>query len=419
MEAICNETTAQCEVVASANTVDCDDGTFCTVNDKCDGAGQCAGGPPNTCGLQPGDCDQVTCDEGAQSCTLTPLPSGASCTPGDLCQVGGTCQNGLCIGPAKDCFFAPVPNECYVSQCNPANGMCEPQPGNTGLGCTDTNDLCTVNKVCDNAGNCGGGGPKDCSILSVGCNNGVCDTVTGQCMSVPIPDGMTCLAATDDCNQGICTAGNCLGNPINDGMMCDDGLSCTSATTCSAGVCGGGNSNVTVYFSEDFSSNSAGWTLDSTWQIGPAMAATCSFGNDPATDHSTSADNGIAGVNIGGCYDTSIHPDYCITSPNIDTAAAATVWFGYWRHLHSDYPGYMTHTVGVSANGGANWTTLYAVPSGQWQNDADWTQATYDVTAYKSANMRVRFCYAGTSAFIIEGGGWNVDDVLLASGICN
>ena len=72
----------------------------------------------------------------------------------------------------------------------------------------------------------------------------------------------------------------------------------------------------------------------------------------------------------------------------------------------------------VSSNGGAAWTTVYSVPSGQFQNDAAWTQASFNVTAQKSATFRVRFCYAAGTSGIITGGGWNVDDVALTDVIC-
>ena len=54
--------------------------------------------------------------------------------------------------------------------------------------------------------------------------------------------------------------------------------------------------------------------------------------------------------------------------------------------------------------------------------DAGWGRFTYNVTAYKNANFRVRFGYkiykqGPFAAWIMSG--WNVDDVSLSSGTCN
>jgi hypothetical protein len=42
----------------------------------------------------------------------------------------------------------------------------------------------------------------------------------------------------------------------------------------------------------------------------------------------------------------------------------------------------------------------------------------FDVTAYKNANMRVRFGYNIASGGVYTIGSWSVDDVLVASAIC-
>lgn len=202
-----------CVVVPSDANVPCDDGLFCTVNDVCNGEGVCEGGGENDCGMRPGDCEAIVCDETSDACTTQNLPAGAACTPDDLCVVGGTCDAfGTCTGTPKDCFFAPVPNECHIAECNPSNGICEPVPGNTGDPCVDQNDLCTVGKTCDNAGNCGGGAPKDCSNLTSGCDLGICDTTNGQCTTMSVADG----------------------------QLCDDLNGCTVGEICSSGTCGGG-----------------------------------------------------------------------------------------------------------------------------------------------------------------------------------
>jgi hypothetical protein len=94
--------------------------------------------------------------------------------------------------------------------CNPMNGMCEEQVGNEGGPCTDLNDLCTVNKTCS-SGACQGGGPKDCSALTFGCQMGVCDTATGQCGPMAIMNGQSCNDGNNCTNGELCSNGNCTG----------------------------------------------------------------------------------------------------------------------------------------------------------------------------------------------------------------
>jgi hypothetical protein len=149
VKSVCNEGQYQgavgdCVVVPDEGAP-CDDGLFCTIDDTCNDAGTCVGGPENDCGMMPEACQLVTCDEAAQSCTTTPEPVGAPCDPGDLCIQGATCNSvGQCEGTLNDCFFVPTPNDCHIAVCNPMNGMCEPQPGNEGLSCVNPNVGCPV-----------------------------------------------------------------------------------------------------------------------------------------------------------------------------------------------------------------------------------------------------------------------------------
>ncbi|MBW2454746.1 MAG: hypothetical protein JRI68_09550 [Deltaproteobacteria bacterium] len=243
---VCNEgrhrgTIGVCVVVPDEDDTPCDDSTFCTVQDAC-ASGVCVGGPANDCGMTPSQCMEVYCDENSQSCGEQAAPPGAACQdPNDLCMKGATCTNGLCMGGSQeDCFFTPVPDDCHVAVCNPQTGQCEPEIGNEGLPCIDPNDLCTVGKTCTN-GVCQSGAPKDCSQLTQGCFDGVCDTNTGQCIQQPIQPGGQCAEATDDCNQGICdTQGNCNGNPTNEGGNCNSD-DCVTGQTCSSGTCQGGS----------------------------------------------------------------------------------------------------------------------------------------------------------------------------------
>ncbi len=217
-----------CVVVPVADGTQCDDGEFCTAGDSCI-AGECTPGPTNHCGMEPGECKQIVCDEQARACVETPAMNGTFCTPTNPCLVNATCQSGTCSGGSeKDCFFAPVPNECYVAVCDPADGQCKPEIGPGGNPCTDASDPCTIDKTCDQ-GNCTGGVPKDCSQLSQGCTVGTCDTMTGNCFGMPVNEGDPC-DDHDHCTTGeVCTSMQCLGGtPI---------VACTSGDQCCPSGC--------------------------------------------------------------------------------------------------------------------------------------------------------------------------------------
>jgi hypothetical protein len=218
----CDEVSGNCSIVDSEDGTACDDEQFCTTNDACS-AGSCLGGPPNDCGMSVPQCQLVVCNELTTACSVVPASDGTGCPSDNPCLINSQCSNGLCIGQEKDCFFAPVPNECFVATCNPANGLCEPEAGNDGNLCTDPSDLCTVEKTCS-SGACVGGNPKDCASLNQGCNAGLCNPGSGVCEPIPIPDGAVC----DDhngCTTGeICTTGMCGGGAVT--MQCVDADQC-------------------------------------------------------------------------------------------------------------------------------------------------------------------------------------------------
>jgi hypothetical protein len=243
LQSVCNDgmhpgAVGECVIVPEDAGVTCDDNTFCTVDDACDGNGVCVGGPQNDCGMAPGPCDELVCEESSQSCTTQPLANGSTCTDTqNLCQVNTQCLNGVCVGDVKDCFFAPVPDDCHVAECNPMNGMCEPVVGNEGQTCTDITDLCTVNKTCM-SGLCQGGNPKDCSQLTQGCDLGVCDTTTGQCTTMTVMNGQTCDDLNPCTNGEICSNGSCGGGtPVTQCLSGDAccPMSCTEQTDADCG----------------------------------------------------------------------------------------------------------------------------------------------------------------------------------------
>jgi hypothetical protein len=79
----------------------------------------------NSCGISQLQCNQVTCDSVAQSCSLLPL--AGPCTDYlDLCSEGNTCSMGTCVGGTpKDCSALDGP--CSEGVCDPENGECVAQ----------------------------------------------------------------------------------------------------------------------------------------------------------------------------------------------------------------------------------------------------------------------------------------------------
>lgn len=237
----CDKMTEQCVVVPD-DGADCDDGVFCTVGDSCL-AGACVGGLPNACGQTASACHEIVCDESSQQCVEAELPNDTPCQAATLCTVNSKCQMGVCVGAPKDCTFAPKPDpaECHTATCNPQTGDCEAEPANDGGECVDPNDLCSVGKLCD-AGACVGGTGKDCSSLTVGCFNGVCNANNGDCEQEAVGQGGSCAEGDGQCTVGICDDnGTCVAEPAYEGNMCNDLDFCSSGEVCdNAGACSGG-----------------------------------------------------------------------------------------------------------------------------------------------------------------------------------
>jgi len=324
--------------------------------------GSCRGELPATEGV---DCnvDQPCSAKGlclAGRCEgAFPYSDGTPCQPGDLCSGTGACLAGACEGAT---------------------------PLADGTTCDDDSP-CTVGDAC-RAGGCAGGPPRDCGSADTCMSRPMCQRSTGACISRPLPDYASC----------------------------DDGTACTVGEVCGGGTCGGGSGPV-VYFSEDFADNSAGWVLGPEWGIAPAKQG---FTNgfafpDPENDHSASADDGVAGVVIGGDASSDIHEYAFLESPTFNTAnASGKIILGYYRWLNSNGDPYMHNRIDVW--NGNQWITIWA--SGQFFFESNWSYMQHDITNYKNAAMRVRFGF-DIKQFDFSGfSSWNLDDVLVASQAC-
>jgi hypothetical protein len=330
------------------------------------------------CSHLAGTCMVGHCNQTTNECEAASAFEGAPCSDGDPC-TSSTCNSGMCGGPPVSCAHLDSP--CAVGTCEEGVG-CVVQPLDEGDSCSD-GDPCTTNTTCTE-GACTGGEPVSCSHLDAGCQIGVCNPFDGTCEVQVSPSG----------------------------TPCDDATPCGSSGTCDAeGVCV--SADLVPVFTEDFSDNEAGWLLDTEWEIGPTTPpTTCTVGQDPASDHTQAGDDGIAGVVIGGCSSTTAHPDYCMTSPILDTADVdGPLMFEYWRSLHSDWSSFMENRIDVFD--GNAWVNVWTAQHSGTLSDPDWQRLAYELTAYKNADFRVRFCF-NTSSGVWASASWNVDDVALS-----
>ncbi|MGD2117424.1 MAG: PEP-CTERM sorting domain-containing protein [Chromatiales bacterium] len=173
-----------------------------------------------------------------------------------------------------------------------------------------------------------------------------------------------------------------------------------------------------VLFEEDFSDNSAGWTLGTDWEIGPAVLGPTGGGgtsgsHDPEFDHTPTADNGLAGVIIGGNTSNTLHPFYYLTSPVINTAGAGDLTLEFYRWLASDYTPYIQNAIEVFD--GTVWNTIWLSGPSPAIVDTSWLLQTFDISSYANASMQVRFGYNVASSGNWSVPSWSLDDISIFS----
>lgn len=407
-----------CVVVPAAAGTSCDDGKFCTSNDTCDDAGACRGGVQSTCGIKPAPCSAIICYEEMKSCDVTPVNDGTACTPLDLCQSNGICQLGACIGEPKDCSFSPL-NECNKVACDPATGKCvgTADPEKQDAPCVLTGDVCASNKTC-NAGQCGGGTPKDCSAFDVGCQIGVCDASNGICGPQAAPIGTACTEGIAECHVGACDdKGLCHASAGPNGVPCNDHNACTKADTCVAGACSGASvAGCQLYLQEGFESCPNGWTFGGDWQCGAPVNV------GPPAAHTG---NGVIATQIAGNY--SVNQSFATTtatSPPIDLTAATSPVLSFWAWDHTEGGTFDGWNLKVSINGGQAFTDVATVtppyplmvagkPAWGGDHSAEgWKNYTADLSAYKGKSILLRFAFRSDGASVFPG--VYLDDLVVA-----
>jgi hypothetical protein len=344
----CNEATQACVATPSNEGGTCNDGAFCTVNDKCT-AGHC-GGAAKDCSSASNQCATGTCNEDTDACVAVAANNGAACNDGSACTVSDVCGNGTCAGVAKDC--SAFSNQCNTGTCNATSGACQATPANNAMACND-GQFCTTGEVCSN-GTCGAGAPLSCGDTST-CTTDVCNETSDTCdhNNTPHPgaegppgsptcsDGIDndcdgqldgadancvgCLTGADcndnnPCTADVCTTGTCHNNPSS-GASCDDGNFCTVTDVCTAGVCGGAARDCSAA-GDQCNNGTCNEATNACVPTPKANGTTCSDGS--FCTNPDSCTNGVCGgaardcsavadaCNTGACNETT---DACVKAP--------------------------------------------------------------------------------------------------------
>jgi hypothetical protein len=124
--------TYSCVAQAAPVGTPCDDGDFCNTGEQCDDAGNCAGGKPNTCGLDAEACQEVVCNPFTQKCKVEALPDGALCDDEELCTQLDLCNAGSCVGTQDACIPRPLSTETSLSGTTKESGP--PNLASLGMG---------------------------------------------------------------------------------------------------------------------------------------------------------------------------------------------------------------------------------------------------------------------------------------------
>jgi hypothetical protein len=413
-----------CVVVPAPKGTACEDGLFCTAEDTCD-KGVCTAGPPNTCDLTLEPCTTIVCDETSQACSQAPAEEESACVldGSDLCEVNGKCTAGECVGVPKDCTFSPL-TECNVVACNPANGLCEgtPDAGKEGAACALNGDLCQVGKTCQ-GGACLGGTPKDCSDLSVGCNNGVCNPNSGFCEAEPVPAGGACAEGNDECNTGVCDANStCVPTPKPNGTSCNDFSTCTENDSCTAGVCDGAAvAGCLFYLQSSFEACPENWTLVPDWECGTPTKA-----GAPQPHSGT----GVLATLLAANYSSGWEWNEFIVaeSPAINLTDATDPVLSFFAWISTEGGTWDGVNLKISTDNGVTWSLVsnvdppYNLPTvgispnqePAWGDDENvsWKRYTADLSSYAGQVVKLRF------HFRTDGGGVRpgvfIDDLAVA-----
>eukprot|EP01062_Namystynia_karyoxenos_P079328 TRINITY_DN8342_c0_g1_i6.p1 TRINITY_DN8342_c0_g1~~TRINITY_DN8342_c0_g1_i6.p1 ORF type:complete len:5431 (+),score=1423.56 TRINITY_DN8342_c0_g1_i6:910-16293(+) len=228
-----DEPVAHCPQEPKPATEPCDDGNPSTVEDKCDGAGGCAGvdkcatvdcPPPSQCHAE-GECVNTT-----GACRDVPLANNTECDDGNDRTVGDICVMGVCEGDDLcDGVDCSAPDDCHNDgTCDPLTGQCVASPKPNGTACDDGDN--TTSR-------------STCLYVSGSSSDVACTGIADPPEPPP-----------DQCKMSkVCSRGGVCQEPRNkpNNTICDDGIDETINDACVNGKCVGkarcnvGNPNIT------------------------------------------------------------------------------------------------------------------------------------------------------------------------------
>lgn len=149
----CNQSDAcdgngACSPRITANTTPCDDGSFCTVGDQCQG-GQCVSVSNRNCGTD------LACDEAADQCRCQGCVIGNRCVArgtvnaANPCQICDPARSGSAFSPNANATCGAGSTECSGQDTCNAQGQCQSNDFPPGTRCSSV-----PGGSCTNAGRC-------------------------------------------------------------------------------------------------------------------------------------------------------------------------------------------------------------------------------------------------------------------------
>ena len=107
--------------VTCSSDGECDDGLYCDGAETCV-SGVCQAGTPVDCAALSDQCNDGVCDEATDSCLAQPKVDGTVCDDELYCNVGETCQAGVCTGgSARNCDDSEA---CTTDSCDETLDSC-------------------------------------------------------------------------------------------------------------------------------------------------------------------------------------------------------------------------------------------------------------------------------------------------------
>jgi hypothetical protein len=234
----CDAATGVC--VNSNNTVACEDGSECTIDDQCK-AGVCAPGAVTDCD-DGNDCTTDSCDATTGVCVNVAMDNSIACDDGNACTLQDACMAGECVGAAKICNDH---NPCTADVCYEETGTCGFKNLDDGVACDDgvtpVGDVC-VSGTCVPGGDwCNSGDADQCCLKLSGSQHQVgicqCSVTTGSDFGTwEIKTSCGYYETQDTCKNNSAGVPTCGGpcTPVCDAKVCGDdccGGSCGTCTT--------------------------------------------------------------------------------------------------------------------------------------------------------------------------------------------